>query len=65
MCMEYSVWVRIPLYKVYSALYSLLNKGFYVKPCNDKLYSLNPNCKTKVLSASVIYWLQQLFVDMT
>ena len=39
---------------MYSDLYSLLNKGFHVKPCNNKLYSLNPNCKTKVLSASVL-----------
>ena len=49
-----AVWVRIPLYKVYSCLYSLLNKGFYVKPCNDKLHSLDSNCRTKVLSALVI-----------
>ena len=49
-----AVWVRIPLYKVYFDLYSLLNKEFYVKSRSDKLYSLNPNCKTKVLSASVI-----------
>ena len=31
-----AAWVRIPLYKVYSVIYTLLNKGFYVKPCKDK-----------------------------
>ena len=36
MCMKYSVWVRIPLYKVCSGLYTLLNELLHVKLCNDK-----------------------------
>ena len=65
MCMKYSVWVRIPLYEVCSDLYTLLNKVLHVKLCNDKLYRLNSNCKTKVLSASVIGWGQceQLYLN--
>lgn len=46
-----------------SDLCILLNKGFYVKPCNDKPYHLNYTCETRVLSASVIGWGQSKQLD--